>query len=176
MTFSKIKATQNSTLYFGSAPGYPNFEASEIFKDIRQLRSLDIKTLVCLLPHYDIEKGPLWINLFEEYKEMLPNLSVINFPIDDYAIPPGGFKRFDAFITQIGLALKDGGNVYVHCNAGLGRTGMVIAAILIRYGKTPVLRAIATIRQLRWGAIETAGQEGYLKRYEMYVNSIRSAS
>jgi ADP-ribosyl-[dinitrogen reductase] hydrolase len=52
--------------------------------------------------------------------------------------------------------------VLVHCKGGLGRAGTVAALMLLELGMTPS-DAIRMVRQARKGAIETPGQEQYVR-------------
>ena len=47
--------------------------------------------------------------------------------------------------------------VAIHCSAGLGRTGVVLACYLVQKGLT-AQNAIARVRRLRPGSIETEEQ------------------
>ena len=48
--------------------------------------------------------------------------------------------------------------IAVHCMAGIGRTGTVLAAWLVAGGATPT-QAVRTVRERRPGSIETRAQE-----------------
>lgn len=57
--------------------------------------------------------------------------------------------------------LDAGGRVLVHCRGGLGRSGTVAALMLIERGAEPA-EAIAAVRAVRPGAVETEGQARWL--------------
>ena len=64
--------------------------------------------------------------------------------------------------TSASRALRDGGRVLLHCRAGLGRTGMIAARLLVELG-TPPDAAIVSVRAARTGAIETRAQERHVR-------------
>jgi atypical dual specificity phosphatase len=80
---------------------------------------------------------------------------VVHEPVDDMAAPTQ--EQLDRCISSIDRALKQNMGVAVHCGAGLGRTGVVIAAYLVHQGQTN-RDAIAQVRRLRPGSIETEEQ------------------
>jgi ADP-ribosyl-[dinitrogen reductase] hydrolase len=58
-------------------------------------------------------------------------------------------------------ALRSGRRVLLHCRAGLGRTGMIAARLLVELGATPD-EAIAAVRHARPQTIETRAQEQHV--------------
>ncbi len=85
----------------------------------------------------------------------------VHLPIADFGTPDDGFSR-----GWRDLALLDrlfaGESWAVHCRAGLGRTGLVAARLLIEAGASPA-EAIARIRREHAaGAVETQAQSDYL--------------
>ena len=62
---------------------------------------------------------------------------------------------------KLDAELRQGARLFLHCYAGLGRTGTVASLILMNYGMS-ARDAIRTVRAARPGSIETVGQEHYL--------------
>lgn len=58
-------------------------------------------------------------------------------------------------------ALGRGERLFLHCYAGLGRTGTVASLILMNYGLS-AREAMQAVRSVRPGSIETFSQEDYL--------------
>lgn len=69
----------------------------------------------------------------------------INMEDDDY-LPP--LKRLE-HIVDIAHDFASKGKTLIHCHAGLNRSGLVTALVLIRQGMTPA-EAIKLIRHRRW--------------------------
>ena len=59
--------------------------------------------------------------------------------------------------------------VMVHCLAGLGRTGTILACYLIKYEKMSSDDAITRIRKQRPGSIQSYVQEEIIFRFEKFV-------
>ncbi len=83
-------------------------------------------------------------------------LVVRHLPVVDF-MPPTQAQLLDA-VDFMGEALAGGGRAAVHCVAGYGRTGTVLAAWLVSIGADPD-EAVCRVREARPGSIETVDQE-----------------
>lgn len=85
-----------------------------------------------------------------------------HLPIRDLDVPDRLFEgRWMESGSRLREILSEGGRVLVHCRRGLGRTGLVAAKLLVEFGFKPS-DAIALIRRVRPGCIETLAQERYV--------------
>lgn len=78
-------------------------------------------------------------------------------------------------IVQVmhGVVHTEGRRVAVHCHAGLGRTGLVIACFLVfSEGLTPT-GAVARVRRGRPGALQTPDQVAFVSVFERWVAHLR---
>ena len=73
-------------------------------------------------------------------------------------------EQLDRCVSAITKALKGGLGVAVHCGAGLGRTGVVLAAFLVSTGLSAA-SAITKVRRLRPHSIETEEQAESIEWY-----------
>ncbi|MGF1572704.1 MAG: dual specificity protein phosphatase family protein [Sumerlaeia bacterium] len=89
-----------------------------------------------------------------------------HIPVVDFSPPSDEqFARFVHIVEQQKAAPKGKNRaVLVHCAAGIGRTGSMIAAYLISQGLTTD-QAIAQVRQKRPGSVETNAQVRALEKW-----------
>lgn len=89
-----------------------------------------------------------------------------HLPIRDVDVPDAQFERqWETVGPEVHASLSSSEKILIHCRGGLGRTGLLAGRILVEQGVEP-LKAIATVRAARPGAIETAEQERYVLRME----------
>jgi atypical dual specificity phosphatase len=90
------------------------------------------------------------------------NLLVFHEPMED--MEPPTQEQLERAVLAILRATSKNMAVAVHCGAGLGRTGVVVAAYFVYRGATAA-NAIARIRKLRPGSVETDEQEEAIELY-----------
>lgn len=107
-------------------------------------------------------------------------VSLLNIPTDAVVYESAGFgflclpvpdggaptmdqaKEFVCFVNEQRIAQRP---VAVHCEAGLGRTGTMLAVYLIAEGSSAEM-AIRKIREVEQSAIETLRQIQFLEQFE----------
>ncbi|HKI31690.1 MAG TPA: dual specificity protein phosphatase 23 [Gemmataceae bacterium] len=82
-------------------------------------------------------------------------LLLMHVPVEDMDAPTQ--EQLERCVTAIERANGHGMGVAVHCGAGLGRTGVVLAAYFVAKG-TSAQNAIGKVRRLRPGSVETDEQ------------------
>jgi atypical dual specificity phosphatase len=85
-----------------------------------------------------------------------------HIPVDDFRAPDAA--QIDRFVSVVAGAREAGRKTLVHCFAGRGRSGAMAACYLISIGRTPE-EALAEVRSLRPGAVETKEQEEAVHDY-----------
>lgn len=83
-------------------------------------------------------------------------LETLHVPLRDFGTPDTETLR--TCTTWIDAQIAAGRPVAVHCMAGQGRTGTILAAWLTQQGLSAT-EAVAEVRRLRPYSIETRGQE-----------------
>jgi atypical dual specificity phosphatase len=89
-------------------------------------------------------------------------LKTHHWPIADFTAP--SLEQAAQIVACMQNLIRANETVAVHCAAGLGRTGTILACYLVAEGMSPAA-AIFKIRALRPGSIETAAQEEVIHLY-----------
>ncbi len=89
-------------------------------------------------------------------------IDYLHLPVDDFTAPSG--EQIDQAIDFIKSQLKYKRGTLIHCHAGIGRTGTVLACFLVSQGHEPA-DAIAQVRRRRPGSCEVYTQEYAVHQY-----------
>ena len=86
-----------------------------------------------------------------------------HIPVVDLTSPTQGqIDEFVAFINSLTSSKK---KTVVHCDAGIGRTGTMLACYLVSKGYS-AQKAVTEVRRKRPGSVETLEQEDTIIKYE----------
>ncbi len=139
----------------GRPGGWGGFE--QLIEEMELLRQQGIRAIVSLT------EEELPIDLLQ-----LHEMTYLHLPVADMHAPT--LEDIVAFAEFVEAAERAQRPVVVHCGAGLGRTGTMLAAYLVGCGYE-VRQAIERVRSQRPGSIETREQEAVLFAYSAYVKS-----
>lgn len=124
------------------------------FEEITWIRKQGVKSIVTMT-----EEGlpDSWIN----------GLEYLHVPTEDMTAPD--IDKIDAAVEFIRERIQNKEPVVVHCAAGIGRTGTILASYLIKYQKMSAKDAIEMVREQRPGSIQSQSQETAVSVYEKYL-------
>ncbi len=121
-------------------------------EDLTAIATVGISHLVTLTK----ERFPPWDKL-RPY-----GISGRHFPITDMGVPAIGTTA--SLCRDIKRQMNDGNGVALHCHAGLGRTGTILACVLVWLGQPPE-DAIKEVRAIGKGYIQNKAQLDFVYRF-----------
>ncbi len=119
------------------------------------LQQLGVQVLVTLL------EQP-----FEVEKIESRGIMSVHFPIDDMKVPT--LAGAQELCARIAGWIEEERATVVHCKAGLGRTGTILACVLVRQGLSPV-KAIETVRAVQSGYIQSDEQFAFVGEFATFL-------
>ena len=83
-----------------------------------------------------------WNGEVEDYANLLREragyydltVDCLRFPIGDFGVPKPAMMT--EILDALDQALEQQRNVYLHCYAGIGRTGLAVGCFMVRHGRT----------------------------------------
>jgi atypical dual specificity phosphatase len=137
-----------------------NVAASGIPSRRRHMRRLKKEGVTAVLT---LTERPLPRELYDG-----EGIKMLHIPLRNHEPPPPEILL--KAVRYLDELLESGEKVLVHCIAGLGRTGTVLAGYLIYKSGMGYLEAVETVRRLRPGSIEDVQVEA-LMRFESFIRA-----
>ena len=100
-------------------------------------------------------------------KDWVDDISYLHVPTPDYTAPD--MEIIDTTIDFIHEKISNNQAVMVHCAAGMGRAGTILACYLVKYQKFSATDAINKVRKERPGSIQSEIQELAITFYEKHI-------
>ncbi|MEM4302797.1 MAG: dual specificity protein phosphatase family protein [Candidatus Caldarchaeum sp.] len=126
-------------------------------RHIRYIKNRGVSAVISLT------EKPLPKNLVEN-----EDIEYFHFPLEDHK--PADPRELLKIVNTIQRLVDDGHRVLVHCLAGYGRTGMVLAAYLMKAEGFGWVESLEKTRRLRPGSVEK-NQEKTLQEFESLIRA-----
>ena len=101
--------------------------------------------------------------------DWMKNINYLHIHSNDMGAPE--FEDLIKAVDFIHQRITNNEPVMVHCLAGLGRTGTILACYLIKYQKLSADDSIQKVRESRPGSIQSFPQEEIIFQFEKSVNN-----
>ena len=97
------------------------------------------------------------------------DLNYLHVPTPDLTAPQ--MDEIDTAVEFIHEKINNQESVMVHCAAGMGRAGTILACYLVKHKKHSAKEAITKIRKERPGSIQSETQEIAITLYEKHISN-----
>jgi atypical dual specificity phosphatase len=99
----------------------------------------------------------------------LRDVKYLHVPTEDLSAPD--MAKIDQAVDFIHKQIQNNEPVMVHCAAGIGRTGTILACYLVKYSKLSATDAIENVRKERPGSIQSESQELAISLYSKHLRN-----
>lgn len=138
-TCVRIPLDAKGRLFVSPMPFGPYDPGNKLLKIYKQNK---VQFVVMLVTDAEIERKAKR-DILGAYKQQ--HIEPIRFPIADYTSPE--LRTFSKVVDQVSGYLRAGANIAVHCNAGVGRTGVMTCCIVRDFSVMTTGEAIDYVRQ-----------------------------
>ena len=95
----------------------------------------------------------------------------MSFPIEDYDVPSSQ-RALRELVNKLGDLLDEGRNVGIHCRAGIGRSSVVTACVLVNHGEDTDI-SFQTISIARGAAVpDTPAQREWVGEFARVSHNV----
>ena len=136
---ARVPLEVKGRLYVSPMP-YGPYDAGNAL--LKVYRKLSINFAIVLVTDEELKKKAKR-DLLAIYESR--HIEVIRFPIADYTSPE--LHAFSKTVDQVAGYLRAGAHMAVHCNAGVGRTGVMTCCIVRDINKLSAKDAIGYVKQ-----------------------------
>jgi atypical dual specificity phosphatase len=98
----------------------------------------------------------------------IKEIKYLHVPTEDLSAPD--IDMIDKAVDFINKQIQSNEPVMVHCAAGIGRTGTILASYLVKYHKLSATDAIKKVRKERPGSIQSESQELAISLYSKFIS------
>jgi protein-tyrosine phosphatase len=131
--------------------------------EMQVLQAESVDVLISLLALEEVEN----FDLIQEPDQCIAHgVEYRSFPITDHSVPNSYMAVLD-FASRLEQELRDGKAIAIHCYAGIGRSSLMAACVLVVNGKSP-FEAFNQIREVRGCHVpETAAQFAWVESFAL---------
>ena len=102
-------------------------------------------------------------------EDWIKDVNYLHIHSNDMGVPE--FDDLTRAVDFVHERITNNEPVMVHCLAGLGRTGTILACYLIKYQKLSADDSIQKVRESRPGSIQSFPQEEIIFQFEKFINN-----
>ena len=152
---------RGARLWGAGRPSYPDEppDTDAVEAGVRAWRQSGVDLVLSLIEDWEVpRRAP---GLFETLAR--ERIDVRRYPIADFGVPREA-PVFGRLLREAGERLAAGDGILVHCNAGLGRTAVVLASILKAHGL--VIDPVTELRRIyRSTSMQEPVQEEFVRGF-----------
>ncbi|MGL6040097.1 MAG: protein-tyrosine phosphatase family protein [Deefgea sp.] len=154
--FDALDLPDGGQILFTPCPGT---KTADLETSVAQLKSAGASAIVTLMPTDELQANGA-ASLPDVCQQH--DLAWYHFPVEDDAAPAAEFaSAWAANSADVLQILADGGTIAVHCKGGSGRTGLMVAMLLINRGE-PLPKVIEQVQEIRPKSLQIPAHLAFL--------------